>query len=74
MGDEATGRSTSARSEAELENGDAELESGPLVQRLRSLSWPAPERGLAEESWERFQQRLAELKHDQPDGDGDHAA
>jgi hypothetical protein len=74
MGDEARGRSTSERADAELENGDAELESGPLAQRLRNLAWPVPEPGRAEESWERFQQRLAERGPDQGGADGDPAA
>lgn len=56
------------------ENGDAELEDGPLAERLRNLTWPAPEPGRAEDAWERFQRRLAEAQRAASDADGDDAA
>ena len=44
-------------------NGDAELEDTPLAERLRNLSWPTTdEPDHAQRSWERFQERMAELR------------
>jgi hypothetical protein len=51
------------------ENGDAEIERGPLAERLRNLRWPAvAEPGLAERSWEAFQRRLAQVEQGATDG------